>query len=320
MSRQQNGDWVRYWRDPDRPLEAMHAHFVRHVFAPHSHDAYSFAVTETGAQRFTCRGAGHTSAAGMVMAFNPDDPHDGEAAAELGFTYRIMHIGPDVVRAVLDDVTDGRGAMPLFDRPVVDDPVLARALHRLHPALVGGADPLVREERLGAAVEAMVRRNASRGVVGAGPRELAGGARARAARRVRELLAADYDQPLTAQDLADTAGCSRFALYRAFRAEYGMAPSDFQRLLRLRRARTLLIAGRTPAEAATEAGFADQAHFHRWFVRCFGVTPGAFRRAGARTPPPAGARGPRRRESPLPSGGAAASRRPSAARPGGRPR
>lgn len=281
MSRQHDGDWVRYWRDPHRPLEAMHAHFVRHTFHPHSHDAYSFAVTETGAQRFTCRGAGHTSAAGMVMAFNPDDPHDGESAVELGFTYRIMHIGPDVVRAVLDDVTDGRGALPLFDRPVVDDPVLARALRRLHPALVGDADPLVREERLTAAVEAMVRRNAA-GAGAAGARVLPPGVQARAARRVRDLLMADHDRPLTAQELADAAGCSRFALYRAFRTEYGMAPSDFQRLLRLRRARALLVEGRPTAEAATVAGFADQAHFHRWFVRCFGVTPGAFRRAASR--------------------------------------
>lgn len=281
MSRQHDGDWVRYWRDPHRPLEAMHAHFVRHTFHPHSHDAYSFAVTETGAQRFTCRGAGHTSAAGMVMAFNPDDPHDGESAVELGFTYRIMHIGPDVVRAVLDDVTDGRAALPLFDRPVVDDPVLARALRRLHPALVGDADPLVREERLTAAVEAMVRRNAA-GAGAAGARVLPPGAQAGAARRVRDLLMADHDRPLTAQELADAAGCSRFALYRAFRTEYGMAPSDFQRLLRLRRARALLAGGRPTAEAATVAGFADQAHFHRWFVRCFGVTPGAFRRAASR--------------------------------------
>lgn len=281
MSRQHDGDWVRYWRDPHRPLEAMHAHFVRHTFHPHSHDAYSFAVTETGAQRFTCRGAGHTSAAGMVMAFNPDDPHDGESAVELGFTYRIMHIGPDVVRAVLDDVTDGRGALPLFDRPVVDDPVLARALRRLHPALVGDADPLVREERLTAAVEAMVRRNAAGARVG-GARVLPPGAQARAARRARDLLVADHDRQLTAQELADAAGCSRFALYRAFRIEYGMAPSDFQRLLRLRRARALLVEGRPAAEAAAVAGFADQAHFHRWFVRCFGVTPGAFRRAASR--------------------------------------
>ncbi|MEV7087627.1 AraC family transcriptional regulator [Streptomyces sp. NPDC093085] len=283
------GDWARYWRDPDRPLEAMHAHFVRHVFHLHSHDAYSFAVTESGAQRFHCRGGGHTSTTGMIMAFNPDDPHDGEAAEELGFTYRIMHIGPEVVRDVLDDITGGRAALPLFDRPVVDDPVLACALRRLHPALVGGADPLVREERLTAAVTAMVRRNASNRTGSAVPRELSGGptrglsgsGRLLAARRVRALLDEEYERDLTAQELADAAGCSRFALYRAFRAVYGMPPSDYHRLLRLRKARRLLAAGRSAADAAALSGFADQAHFHRWFVRSFGVTPGAFGRAGA---------------------------------------
>ena len=58
----------------------MHAHFRGHVYHRHSHDTYSFGVTESGAQAFTCRGAGHVSAAGMVMAFNPDDPHDGHTA------------------------------------------------------------------------------------------------------------------------------------------------------------------------------------------------------------------------------------------------
>jgi methylphosphotriester-DNA--protein-cysteine methyltransferase len=42
-------------------------------------------VTETGAQAFTCRHGRHVSASGMVMAFNPDDPHDGHAAADAGF-------------------------------------------------------------------------------------------------------------------------------------------------------------------------------------------------------------------------------------------
>ena len=84
----------RYWRSADEPLEAMHAHFREHVYHRHSHDTYSFAVTESGAQPFRCRGAARTSAAGMVMAFNPDDPHDGDAAAGLGYNYRIIHIGP----------------------------------------------------------------------------------------------------------------------------------------------------------------------------------------------------------------------------------
>ena len=79
----------------------MHAHFERHVYHRHSHESYSFGVTESGAQSFTCRGAAHTSATGMVMAFNPDDPHDGHAGDELGFTYRMVHIGPDLVADVL---------------------------------------------------------------------------------------------------------------------------------------------------------------------------------------------------------------------------
>ncbi|MEU7624470.1 AraC family transcriptional regulator [Streptomyces hygroscopicus] len=255
----------------------MHAHFFSHRFHPHSHDSYSFAVTEAGAQRFRCRGALRTSGAGMVMVFNPDDPHDGEAAAELGYKYRIVHIGPDVVKNVLADVADiadGRAALPLFDQPVVSDPVLARALLRLHTALVDGAGPLVRDERLTAAVGAMVRRGAT-GPLRARTLPAGGSGQARAALRARTLLEEAYAQEIPAARLAEAAGCSRFALYRAFRAEYGMAPSDFQRQLRLRRARGLLIAGRS----AAEAGFADQSHFHRWFVRCFGVTPGTFRRA-----------------------------------------
>src|SRR5690348_4522257 len=75
----QAGEWVRYWRSTDRPVEAMHAHFRRHHYDLHTHDTYSFGLTETGAQSFGCRGAARTSAAGMVMAFNPDEPHDGRA-------------------------------------------------------------------------------------------------------------------------------------------------------------------------------------------------------------------------------------------------
>ncbi|QKV97881.1 AraC family transcriptional regulator [Streptomyces sp. NA02950] len=258
----------------------MHAHFFRHRFHPHSHDAYSFGVTEIGAQRFRCRGALRTSGEGLAMVFNPDDPHDGEAAAELGYKYRIVHIGPDVVRDVLSDmrkIDPGQVALPLFDDPVQSDPVLGHALLRLHTALVGGAGPLVRDERLTAAVGAMVRRTATRPVRA---RTLpVGGAQAQAARRARAVLEEEYLLEIPATRLAEAAGCSRYALYRAFRAEYGMAPSDFQRQLRLRRARGLLVAGRSAAQAAAEAGFADQSHFHRWFVRCFGVTPGAFQRA-----------------------------------------
>src|SRR5689334_2817523 len=137
----------------------MHAHFSRHTYHRHSHETYSFGVTETGAQAFTCRGGAHTSAAGMVMAFNPDEPHDGWAATPGGFTYRMVHIGPTLVEAVLADLGGGRFAWPLFASPVLDDPELARRLGRLHAALTDPVDggALRRDELLTATIATLVR-------------------------------------------------------------------------------------------------------------------------------------------------------------------
>ncbi|MEU4700375.1 helix-turn-helix transcriptional regulator [Nonomuraea dietziae] len=271
-------DWSRYWRSPDRPLEAMHAHFVRHVYHRHSHDTYSFGVTEDGAQAFKCRGSAHTSAAGMVMAFNPDDPHDGHAADQLGFTYRILHIGTELVADALQDTTGRRTGLPLFAEPVLDDPLLARSLHALHLALLGGASALRRDELLRATLAAMARRG-SRSFGSVEARLPAAGGTALIAERVRSRLNDSHLDDLTATDLAESAGCSRFTVYRAFHAVYGMAPSDYQRQLRLRTARRLITEGLPLGEVAAQAGFADQSHLTRWFTRTYGVTPGAYREA-----------------------------------------
>jgi AraC-like DNA-binding protein len=273
-------DWARYWRADGVPVEAMHAHFTSHVYHRHSHESYSFGVTESGAQAFTCRHGHHVSGTGMVMTFNPDDPHDGHAAGDGGFTYRMVHIWPEYFADLI-----GAGCpLPLFRSPVLDDPVTARALRRLHTALTGpgqGSTELERHELLAATARLLVRRASAR-IPRPEPAEPAGssGSDLRVAARIRELIhdssaAAD----LTADDLAAVAGCSRYAAYRAFSRAYGLAPSDYQRQLRLRAARLLLRGGVPPAAAAAEAGFADQAHLTRWFRRYYGVTPGAYRGA-----------------------------------------
>jgi AraC-like DNA-binding protein len=286
-------DWARYWRSGSQPIEAMHAHFSGHVYHRHSHESYSFGLTEDGAQAFGCRNAQHVSAAGMIMMFNPDEPHDGHAATEAGFTYRMTHVGPDLLTAVMSDVAGRRAGLPLFPVPVADDRLLAARLRRLHGAVSGQAGPLEVYERLAGVVCALDRHAAGRAPRRARLDELdaaaggwpAGTGRAALAGRVRELLHAEYAGQVTADDLAAAAGCSRFAAYRAFRSAFGLSPSDYQRQLRLRAARALLAAGTPAADAAAAAGFADQAHLTRWFRRYYGITPGEYRSAG---PEPAG--------------------------------
>jgi AraC-like DNA-binding protein len=259
------------------PIEAMRAHFEHHTYDRHSHDAYSFGITEIGAQTFRCRGAQRTSTAGMVMAFNPDDPHDGQSALDGGFTYEIVHIGPELIRGVLADAAQLPVGAPLFAEPVLHDPVLAAALSRLCATLADQESSLAQDEALHQAVRAMVQRGAVRD---APPGWLPAERRADPGlRRVRELLHAQSADDLTIEQLAEVSCRSRFALTRGFRTAYGLTPSEYQRQLRLRHARRLLAAGSSPADAATAAGFADQSHLTRWFRRHYGITPGTFRGA-----------------------------------------
>ncbi|MEU0499806.1 AraC family transcriptional regulator [Nocardia sp. NPDC005998] len=270
-------EWVQYRRMTDRPVEVMHAHFERHVYDPHSHETYSFGLTEFGAQTFHCRGATRTSTVGMVMAFNPDEPHDGHSTTELGFTYWIVHIGSELITDLLTDRMGRPTGLPLFADPVLPDPLLSAALGRLCASLIGPATELAADEALAGSVAALVQRGTrtptKTSVVQAG-------SAADIARRVRAVLHDRYLDPISMDDLAETTECSRFAMYRAFRANYGLAPSEYQRLLRLRAARRLIAAGEPISEAAVAAGFADQAHLTRWFRRCYGITPGVYLAAG----------------------------------------
>ena len=268
-------DWARYWRADSVPVEAMHAHFTSHVYHRHSHESYSFGVTETGAQAFTCRHGRHVSASGMVMAFNPDDPHDGHAAVDGGFTYRMVHIWPGFLASLTGT------PLPLFRSPVIEDPAMAASVRRLHRALTGRASELERYERLAGTARLLIRH-------ASGHEPARRGADRVVAARIRELIQASVADPgagdmgggeLTANDLAAAAGCSRYAAYRAFRQAYGLSPSDYQRQLRVQTARRLLSAGGAPAQVAADAGFADQAHLTRWVRRYYGVTPGAYRAA-----------------------------------------
>ena len=272
IMRSVGGDWVRYWRPDGLPVEAMHAHFASHVYHRHSHESYSFGVTESGAQAFSCRRGRHVSAAGMVMTFNPDDPHDGHAATAGGFTYRMVHVWPEFFAPLLGDGP----AWPLFRDPVLDDPAAAAALRQLFFAITGPATSLSVHDRLITAASVLGRHASPRAEV------TVPASAAHIAAKVRSVIQDCPAADLTAGDLATAAGCSRYAAYRAFTSVYGLAPSDYQRELRIRLARRLLAGGCSPATTAGEAGFADQPHLTRWFRRYYGVTPAAYQAAAVR--------------------------------------
>ena len=78
--------------------------------------------------------------------------------------------------------------------------------------------------------------------------------------------------------LAQRAGLRRESFSRAFRRTAGLPPKAWLHCLRLEKARALLRQGKSITEAALAAGYADQSHFHRMFVKFYSVTPGCYQR------------------------------------------
>lgn len=85
--------------------------------------------------------------------------------------------------------------------------------------------------------------------------------------------AARLDRGAGAAEVADSLGWTPRTLHRQCLAAFGYGPSVLRRVLRFRRASALLYAGVAPAEAAAQAGYADQPHLSREVRSLAGTAP-----------------------------------------------
>jgi transcriptional regulator GlxA family with amidase domain len=93
----------------------------------------------------------------------------------------------------------------------------------------------------------------------------------RATTWLRENLA----EPVSVAALARLSGMSVSTFHRHFRASTSLTPIQWQKALRLRRARILLAEGDTTvAEVASAVGYGSVSQFSREYRRTFGLSPG----------------------------------------------
>ena len=97
--------------------------------------------------------------------------------------------------------------------------------------------------------------------------------------RVRARLHDEFTETLSLERLAKEVGLSKFHVARCFKEATGVAPHQYQKLLRLQSARRQIERGLCVREAAAVSGFADEAHLSRSFRDWLGVSPGTWRRA-----------------------------------------
>ncbi|MER6937504.1 helix-turn-helix domain-containing protein [Nocardioides sp. NPDC127514] len=101
-------------------------------------------------------------------------------------------------------------------------------------------------------------------------------------RVITELIAQDPSYRHSVISLARHVNISPRHLTRLFQDEVGMSPAEYAASVRFDLARSWLEAGRSVAQAASDAGFSSAEALRRTFVARLGVSPSAYRR-GIRT-------------------------------------
>lgn len=264
-----------FWRHARfRDLGLLQARFTRHRYELHTHPTYVIALITEGCERVRIGNQSVLAPAGSVLVVNPEEWHDGEAAADQGWAYRTFYPSVGLVSAVAEEL--GRDRSPLFPRAALDDPELARTMATAHRESLS-QDATAAETTLLAALGQLVLRHGNRGCR---PEQVEGSGSRRRLLLYEEIIADNLTGELHLQRFADAARVTRFQVIRDFKKVVGLTPSAFIRDRKLRRANLLIGQGANLAEAALDAGFADQSHLSRTFRAAHGITPGMLKRAG----------------------------------------
>jgi AraC-like DNA-binding protein len=270
------------WVDAAGPVDGVELFRARlrgRPFSRHRHDVYAIGVTEEGIQAFDYRGTVEHSLPGQVFVLHPDELHDGRAEGPGLFGYRQIYVTPDRIASALPALTGRPSPLP-FAPPVADDPVLARVVRM---AFARAAEPLALDALVLALAQGLLRFSDT---------GLSAALRCRvdlpAVERGRDFLRSRLTI-VPSSEVEAVTGLDRYQFARQFHAVYGTSPYRYSVMRRLDVAREWLRDAQPLAETATEAGFADQAHFTRTFKAAFGMTPGRYAklctaRAGADSP------------------------------------
>jgi AraC-like DNA-binding protein len=237
-----------------------------HTFARHSHDTYGIGMIERGAQT-SASGRGRVEAkAGNTITVNPGEVHDGVPFGDAPRAWRMLYLRPEIVATAAQDIFESNPREEFHAPVLTDRRVSALASAALAAVLDAQAAPLGREERLLLLLAAVLREQPAR----------RSGIATSSVARAREKLDGTPAAAITLKDPAEESGLGRFRLVRDFARVTGLTPHAYLIQRRTELARRLIAAGTPLAEAAAEAGFADQSHMTRNFTLRYGYTPGAY--------------------------------------------
>lgn len=237
------------------------------------HDRYCITLTLAGQGRWRYRHRDAEVSPRGLMLMEPGEVHANTGVDSPG-TFFALFVAPEQIDALLECTEPSR---PHFRISSLESREATGALMRMCSA-ADVEEPEAQEQLLSLALSTVLSQAAEREVVmpRVSRRKLRVGA---------TLLQASYlEQPSRTVDVREIAAelsMNYHWFVHSFRREFGLAPYQFVKTLRISQARRLMLRGpteqtRTLGAVALHVGYADAAHMHREFQRDCGILPSAL--------------------------------------------
>jgi AraC-like DNA-binding protein len=224
--------------------------------------------------RWRSRGAERTVAAGCVQLMEAGEAHRTTAVTEPTSFFVVWWTSAALSQAAAEVGVTGEIH---WKEPQLDRPDLATTFGKLAESVDQGDGAAVEHwfaEATGALLDGASEKGVER------PRYTR---RHPSVRRAIEYLHDNFAERVSLDDLARESRISKFHLARCFRETTGLAPHQYQKLLRIQAARRHLEGGTSVQEAAERSGFADGPHLTRTFREWLGIAPSAWAKAARAT-------------------------------------
>lgn len=251
-------------------VDLMSARFVRHSFAPHSHDELMIGVIHAGVKSFRRGRSREHAAPGSLSVVNPGEMHTGELEHGPELIYAALYV-PEAALAAILPGHEGSGA--IVRQSVIADSQLWRRFARAHRLAMAGDDAAATEEAMVSGISLLFERYGD-----SRPVHSEAGSPGTVDRAVEFLQARACDR-ISLEDASRASGVGVFHLIRLFQKHLGLTPYAYLTQIRIAKSRQLLRHGEPVAQVALDVGFADQAHFTKRFKQLTGTTPALYARS-----------------------------------------
>lgn len=265
---------IRFFRDPSRgAFEIKQCRNGLHAKRPHYHDEISIGLVEKGSCMVSVSEGQFPVCEGHLVLFAPGTLHACRPRARETWGFHMLYLDPAFAEREFGVILP-RGAHLVSPSPVRN----AENVKDLFTSLIEEDAESTQGRNAIAALLALI-------LAGRHGNQ-AGSVRPQATEpfpsQLRRMIESSPEDKIPLTFLASQSNTTPTSVLRAFRRNHGVTPHAFQTILRVNRAKKLLLRIPSLAAVANEVGFYDQSHFSKVFRDYCGVTPSFYRSAAGK--------------------------------------